>query len=382
MKPASQRTHNVLILGLGAMGSAAAYHLARRGRRVLGVDRFTPPHAFGSSHGQTRIIREAYYEHPAYVPLVQRAYECWSELEQDSGQALFQQTGGLMLGVPDSALVQGSRRSAETHLLAHEIIDTAETRRRFPALRPPAETVALLEYRAGVLFPERCIEAHLALARKLGADLRFDTPVLRWEAEGDGVAVITANERFHADRLLLSAGAWTAGLLPELSLPLEIERQVLFWFEPSARRDNFLASRLPIFVWEYEPERLFYGFPDLGDGFKVARHYGGEPADPDHLRREVEAREVEGMRELLQRFLPDADGRLLATAVCMYTNTPDRHFLIDAHPNHPQVWIASPCSGHGFKFSSAVGELLADLLIDGTSRFDLSMFRLRRPWTA
>jgi sarcosine oxidase len=370
---------DVIVVGLGAMGSAAAYHLVRRGRRVLGLDRFTPPHTLGSSHGQTRIIREAYFEDPRYVPLVQRAYELWTALERDAGGRLLLETGGLMIGRPDSGVVRGATRSAETHGLRHERLDAAEVRRRFPALRPDDDMVAVWEPRAGILFPEACVEAHLTMARRHGAALRYDEPVLRWEADGGGVRVVSAQGTYAASHLVLSAGSWMTSLLPDLALPLTVERQPLYWFEPLRGAAHFTPERLPIHLWEHAPQRYLYGFPDLGDGVKVARHHEGRPTDPDAVDREVHAEEVEAMRGLVRRFLPDANGPLRSAAVCLYTNTPDDHFLIDRHPAHAHVLIASPCSGHGFKFASAIGEALAERVTDGRTRSDLSLFGWRSP---
>jgi sarcosine oxidase len=369
---------DVVVVGLGAMGSAAVYHLARRGRRVLGFDRFTPPHTLGSSHGRTRFIREAYFEHPFYVPLVQRAYECWAELEREAGRTLFRQTGGLMIGPPQGTLVTGVKQSAELHHLAYELPSSAEVRRRFPAFHPNEEMVAVLEPRAGILFPEMCIEAHLELARRCGATLQCEEPVTAWEADGEGVKVITPRGVYHADWLVLTAGAWINGLVSGVKLPLTVERQVMFWFESAAHPEYFDPHRCPIYLWEYAADRFFYGFPDLGEGIKVGFHHEGETTDPDAVRREVGSEEIEAMRALVRRFMPDADGPLRQAAVCLYTNAPDFHFIIDAHPAHAQVLIVSPCSGHGFKFSSVIGEMLAGLIIEGRASFDLSLFRLER----
>jgi sarcosine oxidase len=369
---------DVIVVGLGAMGSAAGYHLARRGKRILGLDRFAPPHAFGSSHGQTRIIREACFEHPLYVPLVQRAYRLWAELEKESGRKLFQKTGGLMIGKPDSAVVTGATRSAQEHSLPHEVLSAAEVRSRFPALQPTDEMIAVWEPRAGNLFPEICIEAHLTMARNQGADLRGDEPVLSWEEDDGGVRVVTSRGAYHAGQLVLAAGSWIQSLLRNLKLPLAVERQVQFWFEPK-HPDRFQPERCPIHIWEHEPRRFFYGFPDRGDGVKVARHHEGERVNPDSINRDAQPEEVETMRAIVRRFLPDADGPLRSAVVCMYTNMPDGHFFIDRHPAHPRVLIASPCSGHGFKFSSVIGEVLADLLTEGRTPFDLSLFRNRLP---
>lgn len=371
------RTYDVAIAGLGAMGSAAASELARRGVRVLGFDRHTPPHALGSSHGESRIIREAYFEHPTYVPLVQRAFDLWRALERASGARLMLETGGLMIGRPDSALIEGALRSAELHGLQHTLLSAADVRARFPVLRPDDDMVAVLEPRAGILFPEPCITAFLARARHHGAQLRFDEPVDSWEADGDHVSVFTASGQYRARQLIVTAGAWVSSLLPGLQLPFRIERQVLHWFDPVRAADAYAPERCPIHLWQFDGRRFFYGFPDLGTGVKAGFHHDGEDTTAADIRREVTASEVEAVRAVLRRFLPDADGLLRASVVCLYTNTPDEHFWIDRHPAHPQVLIASPCSGHGFKFAPVIGEILADLALHRPPRFDVELFRRR-----
>jgi sarcosine oxidase len=370
---------DVIIIGLGAMGSAAAYHLSKAGKRVLGLDRYTPPHTFGSSHGQSRIIREAYFEHPVYVPLVQRAYELWSELEQESGRRLFHKTGGLMIGLPDGVLVQGAQRSAREHRLPAQTLTATEMRELFPALRPSDDMVAVWEPRAGALFPEACIESHLQGAVGQGATLQFDEAVIHWKRSGSGFVVVTDRGKYEAGQVLLTSGSWLGGLVPELELELalEVERQILFWFEPLRNESAFQPERCPVYIWEHQPGHFFYGFPELGNGVKVAGHYAGQVCHPDSLDRTVHPEDVDRMQRIVERHLPDANGPLKSAVVCMYTNTPDTHFRIDFHPEHSGVLIASPCSGHGFKFSSAIGEVLADLLIQGRSRFDLSLFRIQ-----
>ena len=354
------------------MGSAAAYHLAKRGARVLGLDRFRPPHVFGSSHGQTRIIREAYFEHPAYVPLVQRAYVLWEELAREAGTQLFMQTGGLMIGRPESAVVAGARLSAETHRLPFEALSAAEIHQRFPALRPADDMIGILEPRAGILFPEKCIAAHLDNAA--GAQLNYHEQVLGWRPQGRDLQVVTPRNTYACSRLVLSVGSWLKRLVP--ALPLVVERQILFWFG-SSDPGLFRPHRCPIHLWEHSPGKYFYGFPDLGNGVKVAGHHEGEITDPDKINRAVSPQEIKDMQQLVLPFLPTLTGPCLESVVCMYTNTPDAHFLIDHHPSHPQVLLVSPCSGHGFKFSAAIGEVVADLVLDRPSRLDLSLFRVR-----
>jgi sarcosine oxidase len=374
---------DVIVAGLGAMGSAAAYHLAQRGQRVLGLDRFAPPHTLGSSHGHTRIIREAYFEHPQYVPMVQRAYEAWEALERVSGERLFARTGGLMAGPPGSKVVAGARESAVRHKLPYEELSAADIRRRFPAFHVADDDIGLLEPRAGILFPESCIAAHLRFAAAHGATLRTNDAVTAWTASISGVGVTVETARgltYTADRLVISAGAWAGELLKDLSLPLTIERAVVHWFDPSRNRDHFASDRFPIFIWEYGPGLMCYGFPARDEGVKAALHHQGErTVDAASVRREVGRSEVEEMQALLARLIPDLSGRWRESIVCLYTNTPDEDFIIDAHPAHPQVFVVSPCSGHGFKFSSAIGEIVADLATEGESAFDLTPFRLARP---
>ncbi len=367
----------VLVVGLGAAGSAATLTLARRGVRVTGLDRFRPPHPHGSSHGRSRVIREAYYESPVYVPLVRRAYELWQALERDGGRPLLQQTGGLMLGPEGGPLVSGARRSAETHGLPFELLEASGIRRRFPAFHAPAGTVGVLEPRAGFLDPEAAIETSLALAARAGAELRFEVAVAGWRATAAGIAVETSAGPLEADSLILAPGAWAPELLAGSSVPFSVERQVMYWFTP-ARPEAFRVGALPVFIWEWEPGRLFYGIPDHGGGFKVAQHHGGEAATADTVRRRVLPEEIAGMRQLLRRFIPEADGPPTDAVTCLYTNTPDHHFVLGPHPDEPRVILGSACSGHGFKFASVLGEVLADLALTGRSSFDLTPFRPAR----
>lgn len=356
------------------MGSMTALELIRRGHRVIGFDRFEPPHDLGSSHGKTRIIREAYFEHPQYVPLVQRAYELWSQLERQCGATLYQATGGLMIGPPGGTLVAGARRSAVEHRLPFEEAGPAETRARFPAFHLSPAEVALYEPRAGVLFPEKAIEAALHLARKAGAELHSNEPVQEWHSEAR-IQVRTTSRLVEVDRLVIAAGAWMSGDLPGVSMPLSVARQPLFWFDPKPEASDNL-SELPIFIWEWQPDRFFYGFPDLGDGMKAAIHHEGSIVDPRQPRT-VQLAESRELASVMESRIPSV-GSVRSATTCLYTNTPSGDFLLDRHPRDPRVVLASPCSGHGFKFSPAIGEVLADLVEDRPPRFDLSPFRLDR----
>jgi sarcosine oxidase len=370
-------THDVIVAGLGGMGSAAAYQLAGRGQRVLGLERFSPAHDRGSSHGRSRIIRQAYFEGSEYVPLLLRAYELWEQLEEETGQRLMTLTGGLMIGREDGELVSGSVRSAEEHGLPYEKLDAAEIRRSFPAYAPAPGTVALYEEKAGFVRPEETVKAHLDRASSSGADLRFGEPVLSWEASGDGARVETPKSSYEAGRLVISPGAWAPQLLADLDLPLEVIRQVMFWYEPKNGLGPFLPERFPIFIWEPEDGNMFYGFPaqDADRGVKAAFfRAGGVPTSPDTIDREVHEEEIGFLRGYLAEHVPELAGRCLDARACMYTNTPDEHFVISAHPGHPQVVIACGFSGHGYKFCSVVGEIVADLAIEGSTRHPIDLF--------
>jgi sarcosine oxidase len=371
--------YDVIVVGLGGMGSATAYQLAGRGKKVLGLELYTPAHDRGSSHGGSRLIRQAYFEDPAYVPLVLRAYELWERLEAETGRDLMTLCGGLMLGMRGSEVLEGSLRSAREHGLPCELLEAEEVKRRFPALVPDSETVALYEGRAGFLRPEATINAHLERALALGAELHFEEPVLSWDAPAseDRVLVETPVATYEAERLVVTAGAWAPALLADLRLPLQPERRVIYWFEPEGNTEQFLPGSFPVFIWEPEDGNTFSCFPLLtGErGVKtVFFRAGGVACTPETLDRRVRDQEIEFIREYLERYVPSLAGRCSEAVVCMYTNTPDEHFVIDLHPDYPQVSIASPCSGHGFKFASVVGEIMADLADDGATRHPIEMF--------
>jgi sarcosine oxidase len=370
-------TYDVIVVGLGAMGSAAIEVLASRGARVLGLERWRTPHTLGSTHGRTRIIREAYFEHPLYVPLVRRAYERWDELATRAERQLFVRTGGLMIGPPDGTLVSGALRSAREHGVAHRLLDHGAMAREYPAFALEPHWTALREERAGLLLPEACVQACLALASQDGAELHADERVLEWRVTRGLVSVTTPRARYQARRLVLAAGPWMPELMGGIA-PLAVERQTFHWFSPHHDPASFGPERCPIALWEHRPGSLFATFTDLGDGVKAGVHHEGEITTPDAVRRATTPDEDDAVRALLARLLPGAAGTLRETRVCLYTDTPDGDFVIDRHPAHPEVVVLSPCSGHGFKFASAIGELAADLALEGGSRFDLSPFRIAR----
>lgn len=369
-------TIDVIVAGLGAHGSSAAYRLAARGASVLGFDRFARGHTLGSSGGLSRIIRLSYYEHPDYVPLLRRAWTLWRELERDSGEHLLTETGGLYAGDPNGELVAGALESARKHHLEHEVLDTAALRDRYPLFEWLDGWQGVFERQAGWLAPERSIETHLRLAERSGATLRFEEPIERWESTGEGVRVTTATGSFDAKQLVIAAGAWESQLAPSLASELSVERNVLFWFEPTAEREAF--ARLPIYIVD-DTDRIFYGFPYVeGQGVKVAGLHFRDKADPDTVNRVASPSDEERVRAWLRRRMPLANGERRDAKVCMYTNTPDAHFIVDRLGSHPNVVVASACSGHGFKFSSVIGEILADLVIDGETRHPISFLSADR----
>lgn len=370
---------DTIVAGVGAMGSAACWQLARRGRRVLGLERFDIPHAYGSSHGTTRIIRLAYYESPAYVPFLRRARELWREAGEAFGEDLYFRIGSIDAGPEDSPVFAGSLESSRLHSLEHEILSGAEVNRRFPGYRLPADHAALFQPDGGFIASERAIVAHVTLAQAAGAEIHARERMLEWHPlPGGGVCVTTDRGSYEAGSLVIAAGAWIGELVPELAALAIPERQVLGWFQPS-RPAAFAPAVFPVVNLLVEEGR-YYGLPVWGvPGFKIGRyHHLGETGAADALSREVSRADEAVLRQCVSRYFPDADGPVMALKTCMFTNTPDEHFIIDRLPGQPEVVAASPCSGHGYKFASVIGEVLADLASGGGFGFDLSMFSLTR----
>ena len=379
--------YDVIVIGLGAMGSATVHQLASRGARVLGIEAFTPAHELGSSGGLTRIIRLAYFEHPSYVPLLKAAWAHWPQLEAEADDDLLRVTGGLYIGRGGSTVLEGSLLSAQSHGLAYELLDADESRRRFPVIELDDDMQTLHEPLAGTLFPQRCIHAQLRLAEEAGADLHFEERVSGWSGDrvAGGVTVTTDRGTYSAAKVVVSVGAWLGKLMPELGLRLLVERNPLFWFEPTASPEFFGPDHLPVWIMELDDDRAFYGFPALPaskgtpeQGAKVARHHGGLPVDPDTVDRVANEADERQVRQFMARHMPLANGRRLDAKVCMYTNTPDFNFVLDFHPADARVVIASPCSGHGFKFSNIIGSIAADLALTGTTSFDIDFLSLGR----
>jgi sarcosine oxidase len=387
--PAMSTHYHTIILGAGAMGSAAAAHLQRRlsargkGEKVLALEQFDIPNTLGSSHGQSRLIRLAYYEHPDYVPLLRRAYELWRELETLTGIKLLHITGGLYLGPPDHELITGSLASAREHTLEHDVLSASALQARFPQFHLPAGHTAVFETQAGFLLPEKAVAAHALLALQHGADLRAHESALEWSATDGGVTVRTAQEIYTAQHLVITAGPWTARLLPFLANKITVTRQPLLWFWPKTPA-AFSVGNFP--CWCASSENypgLLYGPPMLPDdpaplGLKISHHTPGAVSNPDTVNRSLLPTDVPLVRDVIAQLLPDANGPLLTHKICLYSNSPDQHFLIDHHPQHKNVTFAAGFSGHGFKFSAVIGELLADLALTGATRHPISFLRMQR----
>lgn len=369
---------DTIVVGVGGMGSAALWQLARRGQSVLGLDRFDLGHGMGSSHGLSRIIRLAYFEHPDYVPLLRRAYELWRETETLAGEQLLYVTGGLDAGPEAGRIVQGSLSACAVHELPHELLSAAEIGTRFPGYRLPEGYAGVYQADAGFVASERAILAYAMLAVEAGAELHGREQVIAIEPTGAGAMVITERGRYRAGKVIVSAGPWIADLLPGMTRLAIAERQVLGWFQPRDpalfTRDRFPVSNLETDIGQ------FYQFPMWGiPGFKIGiyNHFR-EQGHADALSRDPTAIDEAALRMAIQRFFPEADGPTLRLATCLFTNAPDEHFILDALPEHPQIIIASPCSGHGFKFASVIGEILADMATDSAVRQKLSLFSYDR----
>jgi sarcosine oxidase len=373
--------YDAIIVGIGGMGSATAWQLARRGRRVLGLEAFDIANAMGSSHGITRIIRLPYYESPAYVPLLKRAYELWGEIEAATNTRLLHTTGSIDASIESDPLFQGALRAAKLHDLDHEVLTGRDVNLRFSGYHLPADFLALFQQQGGFIASERAIVAHVKAAQDQGAEIHARERVTGWKARpgGDGVAVTTDHGHYEAATLVLTAGAWMGQLVPLLETRAVPERQVLAWLQPHYP-ELFSPDVFPVFNIQVEEGR-YYGLPIFDvPGFKFGRyHHLGESGSAESIRRDPDQRDESLLRAFAQRYFPKGCGPTMALRSCLFTNTPDEHFIIDLHPGHPQVVLASPCSGHGYKFCSVMGEILADLVIHRChTKHDISFLKLTR----
>lgn len=372
------RHYNTIVIGVGGMGSATCYHLAKRNKRVLGIERFDIPNDTGSSHGYTRIIRLAYYEHPSYVALLKRSYEIWEQIEKFTGERLFYRTASIDCGPADSWVFKGSLQSCVEYDLPHEILTGRELNERFPGYHLPPENLAVLQPDGGFLTPERATVAFVEAAHSMGAEIHGREALIDWEPWGDGVRVITDRDEYTADSLVFTSGSWSQNVLPFLRGLAVPERQVLAWLQPT-RPELFRPENFPVFNC-LVPEGRYYGFPVFGvPGFKFGRyHHFEESGEAEYLSREAFREDEEVLRDFAARYFPDGAGPTMILKACLFTNSPDRHFIIDLHPEYPQVSFAAGFSGHGYKFASVVGEIMADLAERQATRHDITLFNLAR----
>ena len=372
---------DVIVVGVGAMGSATCYHLARLGKRVLGLEKFEIPHAMGSSGGYTRIIRSSVYEKPGYVPLVRDAFKWWRQLESESGESLLTVTGGLYLGEQRGALLPGSKRAADEHGLTYEQLSESALKKRYPMFALPAGTEGFFEHEAGFLRPERCISVMVNGALRRGAVIRGLSPMIDWETDGSRATVRTKDGSYTADQIVFTSGAWSDKLVADLGVQLRVTRQVQGWIAPKDP-SRFAPGVFPAWIYEHPDtdNEHHYGFPLVSDqvGLKVAKHDRVNECDPDVIDRTPTDADRATFWGPVSRLLPDACGSLIAMKVCMYTNTPDKTAIVDRHPQLRNVVVSAGFSGHGFKYASAVGRMVADLVIDDASDLPLDMFKLSR----
>jgi sarcosine oxidase len=375
----SDERRDVIVVGVGGMGSATAYHLARRGVDVLGLERYDVPHTHGSSHGITRVIRRAYYEHPSYIPLVERAYDLWDELADETGRPVIHRTGSVDAAPEGNPVFEESRRSCEKHDIPHEVLTGAALNERFPGYDLPADHRVVYQPDGGFVVPEQAIVGHVEEAQAAGAEIRAREGVHDWaETPDGGVRVWTDRDTYEADRLVIAAGAWTYKLVDALDGLAVPERQVLAWFQPETP-SLFEPDSLP--VWNVETdEGRFYGLPIYDvPGFKLGKYnHLNENVDPDDYDTEPRHADEVPLRDFTEKYFPEAAGPTMRLATCMFTNTPDEHFVLDTLPDHPQVTVGAGFSGHGFKFASVIGEILADLAADGDTDHPIDMFRFGR----
>lgn len=387
----TSETFDVAVVGLGAMGSAALYQLAKRGIHAVGIDQFFPPHAHGSTHGDTRVTRAATGEGLAYVPLAQRSHAIWREIEGETGAELFTQNGGLIIASSENLAIKHGAKffentllAAKTFVIPHEILDATEIRRRFPAFQVRDGEIGYYEPGAGYVRPESCVRAQLSLAARHGAAVRSDEKALSFDTSRGGLMLVTDRGRYAVGHVLLTAGPWVTGFLPkEITGHFAVMRQVLYWFEIPGEAAPFESARFPIFIWALPGrEKGLYGFPAIDGprgGLKIATEQYEATTTPEAAEREVSAREQEEMyKSYVAPFIAGVGSCCVRAVTCLYTVTPDGGFVIDRHPSSERVTIVSPCSGHGFKHSAAIGEALAERIVEGKSKIDLSSFALSR----
>ncbi|MBL7738369.1 MAG: N-methyl-L-tryptophan oxidase [Chitinophagaceae bacterium] len=377
---------DVIVIGVGSMGAAACYYLAKRGYKVLGIEQFDITHEFGSHAGQSRIIRKAYFEHPDYVPLLQRAYANWSDLEKENGEQVYYQAGLVYFGSPEHEMIKGVKRSAGLYNIPLNVSDSKSAARQFPAFSIPGDFESLFEPEAGFITPEKVIKLYARLANSYGATIHIGEKAISWKKTGDSITVQTDKDIYHCGQLIISSGAWSGKLAPVFREAIKATRQFVAWVRPKKEK-GFLLNEFPCWmIADDERPGCYYGFPVLPEdqfgepnGLKLAYHYPGEISDPDRVNRETTADDMENIRYVMDKYLPGIFDSVVATKTCLYSNTPDEHFIIDRLPGYEdQVTIACGFSGHGFKFASVIGEVLADLAITGRTDHPVGFLGAKR----
>ena len=376
--------YDVIVIGVGAMGSSTLYHLSKvPNLKVLGIDQFYPPHTNGSSHGETRITRQIYFEHPSYVPMIKKSYPMWRKLESETNTQLFVQTGGIYIGENEGILMKGTIKTAKEHNFEIKILKAKEIMERFPAYHVPENFVGIYDPTAGILFPEKCVESFISEARKSGAQLNFGEKVINIQSSPNYETVVTDKGNYYAKKLIISAGAYVTSLLKDEKLPLKVEKKKIFWMEPvKGFKEDFTPEKFPIFlIADDKTNIILYGFPNiLGTGVKSAMHVNKADYVQDvyNIDRTIEEKDLKEFKERISLYLPKVFGKLNKLSTCLYTMAADDNFVIDFLPRNKNIILASPCSGHGFKFSVIIGEILKDLALYGKSEFDLSLFNIKR----
>jgi sarcosine oxidase len=377
---------DVIVIGVGSMGSSTCYQLASRGASVLGLEQFSVPHDQGSHAGQSRIIRKAYFEHPDYVPLLERAYENWKHLESATGSQVYFPTGLLYAGKPDEVLIKGVKHSSEKYNVPVESVSKQDLIKRFPQFQVPAEYEVVFEPDAGFVTPERAVSLYTEQAIKAGATIHTNEQTLSWKQVGGSIEVVTNKDKYSSKKLVITAGAWTDTLLPELSNQLHVTRQVIAWVNPKNQKQFELGNFPCWMIDDHTQAGMHYGFPVLPTekfgtpaGLKVAHHYPGLPTRANSVERNVSAEEEQVIVNSLINFLPEGYESTSVLKTCLYTNTPDENFIIDFVPqSNNNVIMAAGFSGHGFKFVSVVGEIVADLSMHGNSKLPIGFLGISR----
>jgi sarcosine oxidase len=382
----SNTSFDVIVIGVGSMGSATCYYLAKQGHKVLGIEQFDISHEFGSHAGQSRIIRKAYFEHPDYVPLLEKAYENWKTFEKEIGEQLYFKTGLLYAGASNNEIIKGVKQSAALYNIELEKLDLADTAKRFPRFTFPQNFEILFEPEAGFIPPEKAIRLYANEAKRLGATIHSNEKVIEWKKDGEDIIIKTDKNTYHCNKLIITAGAWAGKMIPGFANKIKVTRQFVAWIKPN-NEQQFALNNFPCWmIGDDDKHGCYYGFPLLDtkkfgapDGLKMAHHFPSHITDPDNVNRQTTKEDIENVKYCLDKYLPGVLESVLSTKICLYGNSPDENFIIDKLPGfEDNVSIACGFSGHGFKFASVIGEILADLAITGKTSLPMDFLNAKR----